>query len=74
MQNPYWLIREVGISHGLGTVSFDDAVTAEKAIEVWRENNVDGAELFDLFSIEVEAVVATLTYDENNMPQMHILS
>ena len=34
---PYWLIHEPGKTWGFATVDLEAAITAERAVEVWRE-------------------------------------
>jgi hypothetical protein len=36
---PYWLIHEPGKTHGFAIVALDSAITAEKALEVFRESD-----------------------------------
>jgi hypothetical protein len=58
-RKPYWLIREPGKLHGLMTIEVDEAITAEKALEIARERFEED---FKLHAPAMEAVLVKLTY------------
>lgn len=70
---PYWLIHEPDKTHGVGTVSLDNAITSERAIEVWREETGKTWERDATMSqwardAEMKARLVVLSYDENRQP------
>jgi hypothetical protein len=66
MKNPYWLITTPESKYGIGTVSFDDAISSERAVEVYLESQDEYTRT--MLSIhELSATLVTLTY-ENGQP------
>ena len=57
---PYWLVREAGKQHGVMTVQLDEAITAEKALEIAGERFEKD---FGLYAPgNLEAVLCKLEY------------
>ena len=57
---PYWLLRTPGKTIGFATVSWNDAQTSERAIEVWKAHEPKMLAL--LAGMEINAVLVSLDY------------
>lgn len=60
-KGPYWLVREPGKAHGIGTVQLDEAITSAKALEVFRAR--PEVAMLITATHPLEAVLVTLRYE-----------
>ena len=61
---PYWLIREAGKTSGIMTVQLDEAITADKALEIASKKFIED---YGLYAPDnMEAVLCVLEYSDGD--------
>lgn len=64
-ENPYWLIKTPDTNHGIGTVELDEAITSQRALEVFKEREEHTIKVFGMDASSLSATLVTLRYEED---------